>query len=81
MIVGAAATAALGLVPGPARVAFDASGSNENATYQTTYRRALAEFEAAVRPSSEAYWVSYNRAVAEVYARAEAARRAALVGI
>jgi hypothetical protein len=45
------------------------------AAADAAYRRAFAEFEAAVRPASEIFWHGYNRATAEVYAREAAARQ------
>lgn len=77
-VMTAGAIAALStLMPVAAAGTIAGSGDPHNQSIAVAYRQAFAEFEAAVRPSSEIYWHSHNRAVADVYARDKALRRSA----
>ncbi len=42
------------------------------AAYRVAFDRALARFEADVRPPAESYWTAYNRPVGVVYASNQA---------
>lgn len=71
-------TAAASMVPGAAASALSGLARDRGDGFAAIYRQAYAQFEAAIRPSSEIFWNSHNRAVAEVYARGEALRCAEL---
>ncbi|MEQ1711707.1 MAG: hypothetical protein ABL908_09925 [Hyphomicrobium sp.] len=74
LTAGAMATLSA-LTPGAVSGAFAGYGDPQYPSIALAYRHAFADFEAAVRPSSEVYWNSHNRAVADIYARDKARHR------